>query len=125
MPHTDSGNSSGGHSDQRRHGRLRCEYLSCFHNFEHLGEVLDLSAAGMRVSRRGGLKLQTDDWLNMRLVWQQTVVDIRARVIWIKKAGFRKSALGLEFESLTPAQRASVTQIARLATHSRMIADAS
>jgi len=97
----------------RRHGRLRCESTSSC-----IGEVMDLSASGMRVMRRGRPILDVGDEfvITIRHENDGNVMKLPARVVWIKRAGFRKIMYGLQFSDLNEEQRTHLTTLARIVT---------
>jgi hypothetical protein len=102
--------------DLRRSGRLRVELLSC-----KLGHVLDMSATGMRVRRRGRQLVSKGDKVQVTLkslLGQQTV---KAEVMWIKKLGFLRYEFGLRFVDITPEESAALIQIAQISVDGRAI----
>ncbi len=108
----------------RRHGRVRCEYLLCCHGRTKFGHVVDLSASGMRVVRKGWVKVQDDDQLHVTLKWQNVLISVSARVVWVKKIGYRKHLIGFTFPDLSPSATAEINHIAHLATDSLTVAAA-
>lgn len=104
--------------DDRRHGRLACELLS-----SSLGEVLDISASGVRVRRRGRVRVAKGEEVSITLQFGGSKIPAKVRVAWTRRAGFWSHELGLEFIDITDASRKVITQLGRLARKSRTIAD--
>lgn len=97
--------------ESRRHGRLRAELLHC----KQLGEVLDLSASGMRVLVKGGCQAKVDDLLSTELEFEKIRLPIQARITWVQRVGFRRHHVGLEFVNLTPELVEGLRSLARSA----------
>ncbi len=79
-------------AERRRFGRLKGGKLQC-----NRGQVLDISAGGMRLRspRRYSSRLTVDVWSASRRV------TIPAEVVWTKRIGFRRYEIGLEFHDVT------------------------
>lgn len=105
-------------ASRRRHGRVRCDQTKCT-----LGEVLDLSASGVRVLIRGRVRLKKDSVTPMLLEVGEAVAPVKARVVWVSKAGWFRHTAGLQFVDLTPEQRARLAQIAQAASNNEYIRD--
>ncbi len=104
---------AGAESDRRRHGRLRCEQTSCC-----VGQVVDLSASGMRVQRRGRPLMDVGDELQISVHSDagEPAITLTARVIWIERGGFRKHTYGMEFADLTDDLKRRLGELARVVT---------
>lgn len=74
--------------ERRAHGRLPQELLQ-----SSLGPVLDLSMSGMRVQCVKAPKGTVD----VNLLDLESPVTVRAEVMWVRKLGFRKYEVGLNF----------------------------
>lgn len=96
--------------ESRRHGRLRCEAVTC-----SLGRVLDASASGMRVLCRGRLPVPMNEPFGMTIHAPEGPFTVIATAVWSKKVGFRRHEVGLVFGDLPPAARRSLTLLARAA----------
>jgi len=96
--------------NQRRHGRIRCRQTSCC-----AGEVLDLSASGMRIKRRGKALMAVDDTfvITIKSPDDSMPLSISTRVIWIKREGFRKHLIGLAFIDLDSTTATRLAEVAR------------
>jgi PilZ domain-containing protein len=99
--------------ERRRHGRLRCEETTCC-----VGPVVDLSASGMRVQRRGRPVLEVGDELKVRVhvYGDDPAITLTARVVWIKRSGFRQHVYGMEFAGLSDEQKRQLSELARVVT---------
>lgn len=104
--------------DDRRHGRLACELLKC-----SLGEVLDISASGMRVRQKGRVHVTKGEELPIAIQFGATKVPIKVRVAWARSSGFWSHELGVEFVDITDESRKVITQLSRLSRKTRTIAD--
>jgi hypothetical protein len=98
-----------GPDNARRCGRVRVQMITC-----SLGDVLDLSATGMRVRTRGRPP-EEGAVVGVRVEGLVRPVDVRATVVWVRKAGWRKLELGLKFEELSREDRSELAAIARTA----------
>lgn len=101
---------------RRRHGRVRCQETRCT-----LGEVLDLSASGVRVLTRGRVRLKRDTVIPMIIEVGDRAVPVQAKVVWVNKAGWRRRTAGLQFVDLTPELRARLAELAQYAANSEYI----
>jgi hypothetical protein len=97
--------------NNRRHGRLRCRQLPC-----DLGEVVDMSASGMKMKSSRAPKVGLGDVVSVTLHYPLGDLPIRARVVWMKKLAYRSYEIGLEFEQVTPAIKASLSVVVQTAT---------
>jgi hypothetical protein len=98
-------------SDRRRHGRLRCESTrSC------IGDVVDISASGMRVQRSGRPVLEVGDEFRITVHPDagEPVLTLPSRVVWIERKGFRKHIYGIEFANLNDDQKRRLGELARI-----------
>ena len=80
--------------ERRRDVRLRQESLQ-----SNLGPVIDLSRSGVRVRCRRRLRGTVDLTLFSRT---GPHLEVKARVVWSKRLGFRKHVAGLEFIDPSP-----------------------
>lgn len=102
----------------RRHGRIRCEILKC-----GLGEVMDISASGMRVMRYGRRVVKEGKVLCLTLKALERTLPVTVKVVWVKRQGFMRYSFGVEFIDMTPEQAASIASFARVVIDSRMLPD--
>ncbi len=80
-------------TDRRRFGRFRGTRLGC-----NIGRVIDLSGGGLRVRRATRISSQMD----VKLWTAKRQITVPAKVAWVRRIGFRKYEIGLEFRDLTP-----------------------
>ena len=80
-------------TDRRRCGRFRGTRLGC-----NIGRVVDLSGGGLRVRRATRLSSQMD----VKLWTPKRQITVLAKVAWVRRIGFRKYEIGLEFLDMTP-----------------------
>lgn len=78
--------------DARRKGRVKAEMLE-----SSLGQAVDLSETGIRLERRGSFKLTVGSTLLVALKGPQRSLTCPARVAWVRKVGWFKSQMGLQF----------------------------
>jgi c-di-GMP-binding flagellar brake protein YcgR len=102
-----------GSDERRRYGRLRCENAtSC------IGKILDISASGMRVLRRGRLLLEVGNELSITVHPDpdagEPFLTLPSRVVWIERVGFRKHMYGIEFAELSDEQKRRLSELARV-----------
>ena len=97
-----------GGREQRRHGRIVAA-----DTHTSLGHVMDISASGMRVRRRGGVHLSIGDAFDIRIHVADRVCCVPVEVVRKQKIGWLTTDVGLRFK-LTEAQRRDFGQIARL-----------
>ena len=95
--------------NRRRHGRIRSHDLTT-----RYGEVLDLSASGVRV--RGEVPLPDDGTVTqLDIIHPEGRVNVKARVVWVKRPVDSYGEIGFEFEDMNATTRAGITAVARLA----------
>ncbi len=99
--------------EKRNFGRLQCPYLDCFVDEKLLGDVVDLSASGVRVFRRGRLKWRIGDAVKMTLKWREDEVEVTARILRVQKLGFRRYDLGIEFVDLALDAQSAIAELSR------------
>lgn len=77
--------------NRRRFRRFRVSGLNC-----DAGEVLDVSAAGVKLQSRRKFK----GIVNVRLWNEMTEVVLPASIVWSRRLGFRKHEAGLRFVNM-------------------------
>ncbi|MFG0330796.1 MAG: PilZ domain-containing protein [Phycisphaerales bacterium] len=102
--------SKGRDNEVRRHGRLNCRDLQC-----SLGEVVDISASGIRVQRKGKPHRHEGERFMITLEAERGPVEAPVHLVRVRRIGFRTYELGLEFDEMTPEQRTAITAVARAA----------
>jgi len=100
-------------NEKRASGRLQCPYLECMAGKKLFGDVVDLSATGVRIFRRGGLKWRIGETINLTLRWHSDEIQVSARVLRTKRLGFRRHDIGLEFVEVSPETKEAIADLAR------------
>ena len=108
----------------RRQEHLPVDRVTCRHGRFTFGRLVDVSASGMRVFRKGRLRLKKGDCTTVRIRWTDTDISVKARVAWVRKLGFFKALVGFEFIEAEPATVAAVEQLGRVAKASLWMASA-
>ena len=96
--------------NQRKNGRIAAQDAHTA-----LGQVLDISASGMRIRRRGRRPVSVGDAFLLDLYVCGRAVRLPVEVMRIQKAGWRTHDYGLRFGELPPEMRAQFGQVARMA----------
>lgn len=89
----------------RRHGRVVISRVRT-----DLGEILDVSASGARVRRRGGAP-EIGSEFDCEISSSSGPIRVRSRAIWVHRVGIDEHDVGLEFLELTPTARAALIEI--------------
>ncbi len=95
--------------NRRRHGRLRCtQAASC------LGQVVDLSASGIRIEHKGKpiMKIGDEFTIKVHSKHNDLCVTLPSRVIWMEALGRRKQLIGMAFDELDDVTRANLLELA-------------
>lgn len=108
-----SATSQGVQDNRRRHGRLKTEGTE-----SSLGSVVDMSASGMRVHRRGALPVAEGEKFRVDVQIDKEIMSIDVIVRRVRKLGRRKFEFGLEFIHLSDEDRIRLGRLARIATTS-------
>lgn len=105
-----SPNKSG--SNRRRATRYELDSQS-----SSLGTVKDLSRVGARIAGSGRAPLKVGESLTLCLrASDGAVLQLPARVVWIRKPKFRQWEIGLEFVGVDRRKQASIENLARFGT---------
>lgn len=105
-----SGETAGQKKPPRRHGRVRTELLSC-----GLGEIVDLSASGMRVLRRSARAPREGARVKIKMRCLDVKIRLRGTVVWVRTAGPGLHVVGLQFTRLTPELNEKLLQLVAVA----------
>lgn len=92
---------------QRRHGRVVCQDIDCT-----LGEILDISASGMRV-RCGSKPPPLGFEFTTKVDGLDGEITFSGVVVWTRRCGFLRFEAGIEFRNLTEAMRKTLATLAR------------
>ena len=103
-----NGDSNG--QDYRRFGRLRCLDVRC-----DLGQVVNISAAGLRVRCRHKPMVNPNRPFAMEISSTFGRFRAGAQLAWIKKIGWFKYEIGLQLVEIGPGGREILAEIARTA----------
>ena len=99
---------------QRKGGRVNCHGVTCT-----LGEVVNISASGMRVIAKGAIEPGTEGLITIQALDGPLVIP--GRVVWSKKKNWGKSEAGVQFVGLTDQHRARLLQFADYASRDTVI----
>jgi hypothetical protein len=106
-------------SELRRHGRVLCQEIRC-----SVGDVLDLSASGMRVRTRFRLPDGGESFV-VTVESPDGPIAILCRVRWLKRVGIFMREAGLEFFEVGPKSRAILNELARRSAYNETFRTAS
>ena len=112
-------------ADKRKSGRVKTEFLTCDHGGKVYGTVVDLSANGARMFRKGPMQLKDKAFANFTLRWEGVEVPVQIQVAWLRKVGWRRFLYGLKFINQNPSQKAAIAQLASNASASVHLASKS
>ena len=84
-------------TENRAAGRATTHRITC-----SLGQVLDISATGMRVVSRGKVHVSEDEVLPLTMHTPSGPIALSVQVIWIMKTGMLRHELGFRFVDITP-----------------------
>lgn len=96
-----------GAKGRRRDKRHTTDVVTC-----PLGEVVDISASGMRVAGRGMAPLSTGGTAKLKLHFPGGKLAVAVEVVWRKRKGLLRYEMGLRFTDLTPSKRAALAALA-------------
>lgn len=99
---------------RRRHGRLRCVMATCT-----LGEILDLSAGGMRVV--SSIKLEQGQRVGVTISTPYGPMPVHCTVRWVKRAKLLWWSMGLQFDGLDDTCRRVLREFARMAADQEVV----
>ena len=78
-----------------------------------LGEVVDITPAGMRVIC-GQLKPAERELLRLELMHDKGAVPVNCRTVWVKKLSRGRHEIGIAFEDVNPSTQSALTALSRL-----------
>ena len=90
-------------AERRKFSRFKGTRLGC-----NIGRVMDLSDGGLRIRCSTRLSSQMD----VKLWTAKRQITVPAKVAWVRRIGFRKYEIGLEFRNLTPETRTDLSTFA-------------
>lgn len=100
----------------RRHGRVKCHDVGCT-----LGEVIDLSASGVRVRAKGRVSVRSGDAFVMTIQTLDGPMLAPVRVAWVRRTGFRTHEIGITFSQTGPALTSALSNLARASANNEVI----
>ncbi|MFT3686832.1 MAG: PilZ domain-containing protein [Phycisphaerales bacterium] len=93
---------------RRRHGRLSCSMAECT-----LGEVLDVSAGGMRV--KSSIKLEKGQKVIVTIGTPRGPMPVQCTVMWVKRNKLFWYTMGVQFENLCQQGQKIIREFAQCA----------
>src|SRR5687767_1398774 len=84
-----------GGNNARQKGRIKVAQVSC-----SLGDVLDVSATGMRIMCKGAPPRESSV-VPVRIFGLLNPVDAQGRIVWARRVGWRRHEVGVVFENLS------------------------
>lgn len=88
--------------------RINATGVSC-----HLGQVLDISAGGMRVRTEGTPGVAKGEQCNFGVRSSRHQVSVRGQVMWMKRVGWKNYELGVRWLNATSVHVQLLLQLAR------------
>lgn len=73
---------------------------------------MDLSASGVRLEKRGTLRLRPEQIVPLTLRGPGMELNVRARVVWTARQRLLRYTLGLEFQDLSEEMASNLAQLA-------------
>lgn len=95
------------HEDQRRAGRVQVEGVAC-----NLGEIVDLSATGIQVTRKTSRPPERGDVIELILSGSGMGIRIEAEVVRIRKIARKQWAIHMHFIENNEARRKMLSALA-------------
>lgn len=97
-------------NQQRRTGRIAPEGVTC-----DLGNVLDLSAGGIKLAGRGPRPGKPGDIIRFQIDWGLAKMDFEGVICRLERRPFFGWVAGIRFENLTPAHKQALSKASMLA----------
>lgn len=99
---------------RRAHGRLSCSKAECT-----LGEVMDVSAGGMRV--KTSIRLEQGQRVTITVGTPRGPMPVQCTVMWVKRNKLFWYSMGLKFESLCAQGKRLMQEFARAAADQEVV----
>jgi hypothetical protein len=99
---------------RRRHGRLSCSMAECT-----LGEVMDVSAGGMRV--KTSIRLEQGQHVTITVGTPRGPMPVQCTVMWVKRNKLFWYSMGLRFENLCQQGQRIMREFARAAADQEVV----
>ncbi len=97
-------------NNARRCGRVRCQWTHC-----NLGEVLDISATGIRIKCKRRPAAENGARISINIEGIDGAFDVSGRIVWRKKVGMFRWEVGIELDEPSLEARKGLSLIARSA----------
>lgn len=94
----------------RLHGRVVVEAIRC-----SLGEVLDASAAGMRLRTGRKVRVEAHQFVKFAVEGPDGLFRLDGEVMWVKNRGWRWNEIGLRYIDVSPESRRHLNTLAQAA----------
>lgn len=104
----------------RRHGRVRAQTITCT-----LGDVVDISASGMKVRCSTKPDLKKGEPVPMTIHGVNGPFTVPTKFAWCRRTSLFKWTAGFEFDGLTSEARTELMEIARIAAIGEVVRPAS
>lgn len=95
---------------KRLHGRVVIEAIKC-----SLGEVLDASAAGMRLRTGRKVRVEAQQVVDFTVEGPDGPFDLKGEIMWVKHRGWSWNEIGLRFVEVSPETRKHLNTLAQSA----------
>ena len=82
------------------------------HLLSNAGEVVDLSSTGMRIMCKGKPTLKIGMPQTFKIESPEGTLKVSGRVVWGRRAGFRKHEMGIEFVNVAAKTQAALAALA-------------
>lgn len=92
----------------REHERVHAQGISC-----HLGQVLDISAGGMRIRTEGTPGVTRGDMCNFGVRSNRHQVSVQGQILWTRRSGWKNYEVGVRFLDASPVHVQLLLQLAR------------
>lgn len=92
----------------REHERVAAQGITC-----HLGQVLDISAGGMRVRTEGTPGVQKGDTVSFGVRSNRHKVSVQGQVLWTRRSGWKNYEIGVRWLDASPIHVELLLQLAR------------
>ena len=94
--------------ERRQKGRLRCGMLVC-----ELGQVVNMSASGLRIQSESNPKLKEGTRLTLTLKTQEQQVSVKVEILWSKHVSAGRYEIGAKFVDVSDALASTLGRLAR------------
>ena len=103
----------------RRHGRVKCQHLTC-----SLGTIVNLSASGLSARALGKSLYTLGEPIVVTINGFEGSFELPARVVWVRKAGFMRHEVGITFLAVSDQAKRQLAILGRAAANNETIGPA-